>query len=239
MRGPTVIAFTTLRESEEIPVPGLVVVGAGAGLGAAVAARFAREGLPVAMIARSQGVDELAAAVRAQASAPVLALRADSTDRTALHAAVDAAVDAHGVPDVLVYNAAIIQADRPGELSRQQHLDAWSVNVLGAMDAATYLAPQMAVSGSGTVIITGGMPRPVSRSTSLSLGKAAVRALTQILDQEYGPLGVHVATVTVDSAIVPGTDSDPDLIAEHYWALHRQPREQWQHELVHSLALRA
>jgi NAD(P)-dependent dehydrogenase (short-subunit alcohol dehydrogenase family) len=224
MRGPTVIAFTTLRESEEIPVPGLVVVGAGAGLGAAVAARFAREGLPVAMIARSQGVDELAAAVRAQASAPVLALRADSTDRTALHAAVDAAVDAHGVPDVLVYNAAIIQADRPGELSRQQHLDAWSVNVLGAMDAAT---------------ITGGMPRPVSRSTSLSLGKAAVRALTQILDQEYGPLGVHVATVTVDSAIVPGTDSDPDLIAEHYWALHRQPREQWQHELVHSLALRA
>jgi hypothetical protein len=84
------------------------------------------------------------------------------------------------------------------------------------------------------VIVTGGMPRPVSRSTSLSLGKAGVRALTRILDQEYGQFGVHVATVTVDCAIVPGTDSDPDLIAEHYWALHRQPRAQWQHEIVHS-----
>jgi NAD(P)-dependent dehydrogenase (short-subunit alcohol dehydrogenase family) len=215
-------------------MPGLVIVGAGAGLGAAVAARFAREGLPVAAIARSQAVHEVAAAVRTQTSAQVLALRADSTDRTALYAAVDVAVDAHGVPDVLVYNAAIIQPDRPGELSTQQHLDAWSVNVLGAMDAATYLAPQMARTGGGTVIITGGMPQPASRSTSLSLGKAGVRALTRILDQEYGQFGVHVATVTVDCAIVPGTDSDPDLIAEHYWALHRQPRAQWQHEIVHS-----
>jgi NAD(P)-dependent dehydrogenase (short-subunit alcohol dehydrogenase family) len=215
-------------------MPGLVIVGAGAGLGAAVAARFAREGLPVAAIARSQAVHEVAAGVRTQTSAPVLALRADSTDRAALYAAIDVAVDAHGVPDVLVYNAAIIQSDRPGELSRQQHLDAWSVNVLGAMDAATYLAPQMARTGGGTVIITGGMPRPVSRSTSLSLGKAGVRALTRILDQEYSELGVHVATVTVDCAIVPGTDSDPELIAEHYWALHRQPRAQWQHEIVHS-----
>jgi NAD(P)-dependent dehydrogenase (short-subunit alcohol dehydrogenase family) len=218
-------------------MPGLVIVGAGAGLGASVAARFAREGLPVAAIARSQAVHEVAAAVRTRTSGQVLALRADSADRAALHAAVDVAVDAHGVPDVLVYNAAIIQPDRPGELSTQQHLDAWSVNVLGAMDAATYLAPRMTRTGGGTVIITGGMPRPLSRSTSLSLGKAGVRALTQILDQEYGHLGVHVATVTVDCAIVPGTDADPELIAEHYWALHRQPRAQWQHEIVHSASL--
>ncbi|MBC3841125.1 SDR family NAD(P)-dependent oxidoreductase [Streptacidiphilus sp. 4-A2] len=211
-----------------------MIVGAGPGLGTAVAVRFAREGLPVAAIARSQAVHEVADAVRTQTSARVLALRADSSDRTALHAAVDLAVDAHGVPDVLVYNAAIIQSDRPGELSTQQHLDAWSVNVLGAMDAATYLVPHMARTGGGTVIFTGGMPQPVSRSTSLSLGKAGVRALTQILDQEYRHLGVHVAAVTVDCAIVPGTDADPDLIAEHYWALHRQPQAQWRHEIVHS-----
>ena len=129
-------------------MPGLVIVGAGAGLGAAVAARFAREGMPVAAIARSEAVHEVAAAVRTQTSAQVLALRADSTDstdRTALHAAIDIAVDAHGVPDVLVYNAAIIQADLPGELSTRQHLDAWSVNVLGAMDAATPPVTRMSV----------------------------------------------------------------------------------------------
>jgi hypothetical protein len=43
-----------------------------------------------------------------------------------------------------------------------------------------------------------------------------------------------VATVTVAGAVAPGTDSDPDDIAEHYWRLHRRPRQAWQIEVVHN-----
>jgi NAD(P)-dependent dehydrogenase (short-subunit alcohol dehydrogenase family) len=212
---------------------GAVIIGAGPGLGAALARRFAREGLPVALIARGPAVTELAAAIEAEGGKAV-GLRADATDGPALRAALDAAVEAHGVPDVLIYNAAIIQGDRPGELTRDQHLRAWEVNVLGALDAASHLAPTMAEQGGGTVLLTGGMPLPDARSTSLSLGKAGLRALTAILDQEYRLRGIHVATVIIDCHMVPGTDSDPELVAEHYWTLHMQPKDQWQLEVVHT-----
>ncbi|MET8339748.1 hypothetical protein ABZV14_40825 [Streptosporangium canum] len=77
------------------------------------------------------------------------------------------------------------------------------------------------------------MPEPESRYVSLSLGKAGVRVLVPLLDKEYGPSGVHVATVTVAGAVAPGTAFDPDDIAERYWRLHTQPRQRWEREVVH------
>lgn len=87
--------------------------------------------------------------------------------------------------------------------------------------------------GSGSFIITGGMPEPKPQYVSLSLGKAGVRTLVALLDQEYGPSGIHVATVTVDGEVAPGTAFDPDNIAEHYWRLHTQPRQRWEREIVY------
>jgi NAD(P)-dependent dehydrogenase (short-subunit alcohol dehydrogenase family) len=72
------------------------------------------------------------------------------------------------------------------------------------MTAAVHLAPAMAEAGGGTIVITGGMPEPDPEVTSLSLGKAGVRALTKLLASEYGPAGIHVATVTVGGAVAPG-----------------------------------
>ncbi|WP_408051275.1 hypothetical protein [Streptomyces sp. HO565] len=42
------------------------------------------------------------------------------------------------------------------------------------------------------------MPEPKPQYVSLSLGKAGVRTLVTLLDQQYGLSGVHVASVTVD-----------------------------------------
>jgi NADP-dependent 3-hydroxy acid dehydrogenase YdfG len=49
---------------------------------------------------------------------------------------------------------------------------------------------------------------------------------------EYGPSGVHVATVTVAGAVAPGSRFDPDRIAERYWRLHAQSPGAWEHEVV-------
>jgi hypothetical protein len=83
------------------------------------------------------------------------------------------------------------------------------------------------------------MPETNPRYVSLSLGKAGVRALVSLLDQEYGAAGVHVATVTVAGPVAPDTAFDPDQIAEHYWLLHTQPRERWQSEVLFSGLARA
>jgi NAD(P)-dependent dehydrogenase (short-subunit alcohol dehydrogenase family) len=201
-----------------------------------VARRFAREGLPIALIARSEKTLAKVAGAIAPFGVPVLSLTADCSDEDALRAALDAASEHHGLPDVVVYNAAIIRPDSAGELSTRAHQEAWAVNVLGALTAAARVAPRMAQRGSGSFLVTGGMPAPKPQYVSLSLGKAGVRTLVALLDQEYAAAGVHVASVTVDGSVAPGTDFDPDDIAEHYWTLHTQPRGQWQQEVLHSEA---
>jgi NAD(P)-dependent dehydrogenase (short-subunit alcohol dehydrogenase family) len=213
---------------------GAVIIGAGPGIGRSVARRFAREGLPVALIARSAATLEGVAGAVAPFGVPVVSLTADCTDEASLRSALNAASDELGAPDVAVYNAAIIQADTAGQLSKRAHLDAWAVNVLGALTAAAHVAPAMAQRGSGSFIVTGGMPEPKAEYVSLSLGKAGVRTLVDLLDLEYGPSGVHVASVTIDGPVAPGTAFDPDDIAEHYWALHTQSRDQWQREVLHT-----
>jgi NAD(P)-dependent dehydrogenase (short-subunit alcohol dehydrogenase family) len=209
---------------------GAVVVGAGPGIGAAVARRFARAGLSVGLIARSETTVK---AVADGITGEVLALTADSTDEVGLRAALDRVVEEYGVPDAVVYNAAIIQPDAVGDLTAQQHLDAWAVNVVGAITTAAHVVPAMAERGSGSFIITGGMPEPKPGYASLSLGKSGVRTLVTLLDQQYGASGIHAAGVTVTGAVAPGTPWDPDDIADHYWHLHTQPRSQWDHELIH------
>ncbi|MDN3354846.1 SDR family NAD(P)-dependent oxidoreductase [Actinomadura sp. DC4] len=216
---------------------GAVVIGAGPGIGGSVARRFAREGLPIALIARDAGKLAGLAAALSPFGVPVVTPTADSGDETELVAALDAAAGELGPPDVVVYNAAIIQADAPGRLSVRAQLDAWAVNVVGALTAAAHVAPEMARRGSGSYLITGGMPEPKPDYVSLSLGKAGVRTLVTLLDQEYGASGVHVASVTVGGAVAPGTAFDPDEIAEHYWRLHTQPRDAWQREVLLSGAV--
>jgi NAD(P)-dependent dehydrogenase (short-subunit alcohol dehydrogenase family) len=211
---------------------GAVIIGAGPGIGTAVARRFGTAGLQVGLIARTQASTDTARAALAAAGVETVGATADAAQETQLTAALDEITGQLGVPEVLVYNVGLIQLDRPAELSRERHLAAHAVNVLGALTSATHLAPAMTQAGGGTILITGGMPEPDPQATSLSLGKAGVRALAVLLAKEYGPAGIHVATVTVGGAVAPGSRFDPDRIAEHYWRLHTQPRAAWEHEVV-------
>jgi NAD(P)-dependent dehydrogenase (short-subunit alcohol dehydrogenase family) len=215
-------------------MPGAIVIGAGPGIGTAVARRLAREGLSVAVLARSASTVDAALASLADVDTETVGLTADVTDEPALRAALDDVVDRLGVPEVLVYNAALIRSDAVGELTAREHLDAWAVNVVGAITAVAHLGPGMARAGRGTILLTGGMPEPVPEVTSLSLGKAGVRALTQLLARAYEPSGVHVATVTVGGTVAPGSAFDPDEIAEQYWRLHAQPPGSWEREVLYS-----
>jgi len=220
-------------------MPGVIIIGAGPGIGLSVARRFAREGFSIGVIARSQKSVEATISALAGEGVDTRGATADAAEEEALRSALDELVDYLGVPDVLVYNAAIIQWDSVGQLSAAQHLDAWAVNVVGAITAATHLLPEMAKAGGGTYVITGGMPKPVPEVASLSLSKAGVRALAEMLDAQFSPSGVHVATVTVGGAVALGTAFDPDDIAEHYWRLHVQPADEWEREVLHDGRRRA
>ena len=174
---------------------GAVIIGVGPGIGTSVARAFARDGLAIGLLARSRTtLEEARRAVVSGTGVETFMATADAADPDQLRTGLTGFVDAFGVPEVLVYNAALIQPDAVGDISGERHLEAWSVNVVGAITAAAQVLPLMAARGSGTFLVTGGMPEASPEYLSLSLGKAGVRALVEALDAQFAPTGVHVAT---------------------------------------------
>ncbi|HEY2403904.1 MAG TPA: hypothetical protein VGI23_26360, partial [Steroidobacteraceae bacterium] len=79
---------------------------------------------------------------------------------------------------------------------------------------------------------------------SLYYPRVLMRALAQVLTEEYSEFGVHVANVVIDGVIdSPGTRALPKIqnqpnlainpvkIAEAFYYLHTQDRSCWTHEL--------
>ena len=192
------------------------VVGAGPGIGRSVARRFADRGHRVGVLARSSStIDTLLEGVPTTA----VGVTADVADESALRGALDDLVDRLGVPELVVYNAGVIRQDTVADLDADSLRDTLAVNVGGAVTTASSLLPRMAAADGGSYLLTAGMPEPLPQLTSLSLGKAALRALARLLDTEFGP-AVRSSTVTVCGPVAPGTAYDPDTIAAEYERLH-------------------
>jgi NADP-dependent 3-hydroxy acid dehydrogenase YdfG len=208
----------------------IVVVGAGPGLGVAVARRFGREDFRVGLIGRrpeavSQLVDELAVEkIDAHGAA------GDVGDRDALHAAIDALAEKIGPPDVLVYNASAGAAPGlPSEVDAAQVMAVLAVGVAGLVNAVQRVLPAMRERRGGTILVTGSgiAIDPWVEAAALSVGKAAQRNFAHALHREVIDDDVHAATVTIHGVMAPGTAFDPQLIAEEYWAVHTKPRAEW------------
>ena len=70
---------------------GAVIVGAGPGIGQSVAVRFAREGLPIAVVARRDRTVRAVGEAVARAGGTAFRFTADCADERGLRAALDAA----------------------------------------------------------------------------------------------------------------------------------------------------
>jgi NAD(P)-dependent dehydrogenase (short-subunit alcohol dehydrogenase family) len=68
------------------------------------------------------------------------------------------------------------------------------------------------------------------RSTLISHGKAALRSAQTLIAAGVHGDGVHAATITIAGAVKPGTDFDPDIIAELFWTGHTDSKDAWQTE---------
>lgn len=205
------------------------VVGVGPGLGSALARRLARGGAPVAVFARSAARLDVAAL-----GASVRAFAADAADPADLRAALRAAIDALGAPGVAIYNPSVLKLAGPLEVGAEALLDELRLHVGGAVAMAEVVVPAMRARGGGQVIITGGGTalRPWADATALSVGKAAVRSYALALADALAGGPVRAATITVDGQIVPGTDFDPDIIAEGFARVLALDDARWKAEHV-------
>ena len=212
-----------------------VVVGAGPGIGLAVAKRFGREGLQLALIARRTEALKQYVAELDQVGLTASAFAADATDFNSLVQAFDQIKTQLGHPEILIYNAAMIKPESPVTLPVEDLITAFRVNVAGALVCAQQVIPEMKNRQSGTILFTGGglALHPQPQYAALAIGKAALRNLTYSLGAELADDGIQVATVTIAGYVQPGSHFDPDLIAEKYWELHSQPIGQREREIVY------
>lgn len=223
-------------------MPTIAIIGAGPGLGLALARTFGREGFDVALISRSQDkLDRLAAELAAD-GITAAGFAADVLDRAALRRALLAARDHFGGLDVLEYSPADASA---GPLAPVDVRDATPENVqpqieyylYGAMTAAGTVLPAMLEAGAGTLLFTTGAGSlfPVAQYGNVTAGGAALRNWALNLGEALSGTGVHIAHVAIglmiaDEAPAPGLDVKPAAeIAPLYLDLHRTRST---HELV-------
>jgi short-subunit dehydrogenase len=197
----------------------LLLVGAGPGLGLAVAHRFASGGYRVTLVARSTDrLGELVSSL-ADTGAEINTIEADASEPEDFGARMTDLYRRDGAPGVVIYNAVMGAPDRLLSSTVAHLQEAYAVDVIGAIVVAQSAAPAMRAAGFGTIIATGGgfADHPIPALATVSLGKAALRSAATMLGIDLGPDGIRVATLTIAGQIVAGTSFDPAPIAERFW----------------------
>lgn len=223
-------------------------VGASAGLGAAVARRFAKAGFIVALTGRNAQRLRATTAQIVAAGGRAHALPGDVSSAGEVEQ-LAAALAAFGPLEVAVFNAGNAVRGTLLELAPEQFESTWRGSTYAGFLFARAAVAQLLAAGGGTLLFTGATASLRGRGpfTAFAAAKAGLRSLAQSAAREYGPRGIHVAHIVIDGGIDgeqlranasrlglrAGADEllDPDAIAETYWQLHRQERSAWTHEL--------
>ena len=232
-----------------MPRPVCAIVGAGEGLGRALAARFAGENFAIGLVSRSREGSSAAAdaAVSADPGAKVGFFAADARQPETVEQALNDVACEIGEVEVLIYNAR-------GEFARRDPLDMtyaeleeiYRVEVVGAFAAARSVLPAMRKRGAGSVMFSSATAafRGSATHPLYAIGKFGLRALSQSLAKAYSKDGVHVVHMRLDCDLdVPlmhklygdnceNADlADPDAVAQTYWWAPMQPKSAWSNEI--------
>lgn len=229
--------------------PAALIIGAGDATGAAIARRFAREGLVACLVRRH--AEKLAPLVEAitKMGGQARGFAVDARKEEEVVALVETVEREVGPIEVMVFN---IGANVPCGIlqeTAQKYFKIWEMACFAGFLSGREVARRMVARERGTILFTGATAalRGSANFAAFAGAKHALRALAQSMARELGPKQIHVAHVIVDGAI----DTDfirenfperyalkahdgilnPDHIAENYWHLHKQPRDAWSFDL--------
>jgi NAD(P)-dependent dehydrogenase (short-subunit alcohol dehydrogenase family) len=203
----------------------IALVGAGRGLGAAVARRFGAEGFDLALISRSsEKVESLAADLRAEGFG-ARGYAASVRDADSLRIALDRATQELGPIEVLEYSP-LPQKEflRPVLETTAADLEgAVEFSVYGPVTAVHQVLQGMRFLGRGTVLFingsSGARPNPNAAGTSIAF--AGESAYGRMLHETLGKENIHVGQLIIPGAITPGHPThDPDVLADTLWRMH-------------------
>jgi NAD(P)-dependent dehydrogenase (short-subunit alcohol dehydrogenase family) len=215
-----------------------LIVGAGAGLSASLARALAKDGVRVALAARTTGdLDPLTR------EAGALAFACDATKQAEVEKLFTDIEAAFGAPEIVIYNASFRSRGPLVELDPADVERAIAVSAFGGFLVAQQAARRMLPKKHGAILFTGASAsvKGYAQSAPFAMGKFALRGLAQSMARELAPQGIHVAHIVIDGGIkrarrgeppdAPASLLDPDAIAATYLHVIRQPRSAWAWEI--------
>jgi NAD(P)-dependent dehydrogenase (short-subunit alcohol dehydrogenase family) len=237
-----------IRNEVGATVAWIVGVGPVHGAGAAIAKRFAQEGLTVVVTGRSpERLEQVVRDIEADGG-HAIAMPGDATREEDILSILNR-IETFGPLEVGVYNAGNAKWAPTLELSSALFEEVWRVGCLGGFMFGREVARVMRRRGSGTILFTGATAslRGKPSFSAFAAAKAGLRMVSQSLAREFDPMGIHVAHVVIDGSIhgekiltlLPelverkGPDGllSVSAIADTFWHLHQQHRSAWSHEI--------
>ncbi|MGW5154090.1 SDR family NAD(P)-dependent oxidoreductase [Nonomuraea wenchangensis] len=216
-------------------MPTIAVVGAGPGMGLAIARTFGSRGFDVALISRSKDKLQTLADQLGHEGITAEAFPADVLDRPSLTAALEAVKDRFGSIDVLEYSPAPhtpvpgLTMAAPSEATPENLQPQIEYAFYGAVTAARTVLPAMREAGKGTLLFTtgGGSVDPIPMLGNVNAPGAALRNWVVNLNKELTGSGVYAAHVAINVWIGDGgpagiPNATPEQIAPVYWDLHER-----------------
>lgn len=230
-----------------------LVVGAGDGVGGAVARAFAAEGMTVAVTRRPRNTEQLKQLADhiGRDGGRALAYGVDARSEEDMVALFDRIELEVGPLEVVVFNIGANVRFSLVETTSRVFTKVWEMACFAGFLTCREAARVMMPRGRGTIIVTGATASTRGRTgfSAFASAKAGLRAVAQSAARELGPLGIHVAHVVIDGPIdgafarANNTDEviagklandellKPEDVAANYVSLHRQNRSAWTHEL--------
>lgn len=185
-----------------------VVSGGAAGIGYSIADRLAKDGFRVAILTRTEGAAEEAAATIMKTGGTARGYRADVSVRAQVDAALAAIRSDFGPLSVLVANAAVAPNKAFLETSLEEWENTLTINLTGTFNLVQSGLPDLLEAGAGRVILisSSSAQRGAPRMAAYASSKGGQLALTKALAVEFSKQGVTVNTVVPSSIDTPSVE---------------------------------
>jgi len=206
----------------------IMIIGAGPGIGQAVARKFGRESWQIVLTGRNADrLTGLAAELQSE-GITAHAVPADATDPAVLRAAIAKAEALTGGLTAVHFNAGVVRNQDLFSMTDAEVASDLAIDVTAGFNTVR-AATELFGTRGGTILVTGGGLgiHPSADWAVLGAGKAALRNMVHGLAEPLAEQGIRIRLATVATLVSPDSD-EASGAANVFWTLATDPNAAWE-----------